>query len=118
MVTHVAVELGRPAWLHVEASLRECWVRRDCLRASATRPDWTPLPTWHALAVEAVSVPPEYRHQGECRAFLKYLTGLAQYDLIVVEGVGNPLLAAALRRWGWQEDAGVHDFYWRVKHAA
>ena len=37
------------------------------------------------------------------------------YELVIAESVGNPILAAALSRWGWECDGGVMDFYWTVK---
>lgn len=36
-----------------------------------------------------------------------------RFDLVIVEGVGNPILAEALLRWGWDCDPVVMDFYKR-----
>jgi len=93
------------------ATLRECWVLRDNLRASCEVADWTEQATWHAIVLESVQVPEQHRRQGHCRRLIESLTHDDRFELVIVEGVGNLLLAGALMRWGWQFDPTVMDFY-------
>jgi hypothetical protein len=99
--------------LHLSASLRECWVQADNFRISFSSPTWSDKPTIHSIAVESVQVDVAHRNQGIFSAFIKRLCADQRYDMVIVEGVGNPLLAQALQRWGWAFDDGVMDFYWR-----
>lgn len=98
----------------VYAELRECWMLAENRRVSCAAPNWTDQPTIHALVVEVIKVDEELRGRGLCRQFLESLCEDDRFDLIVVECVGNPILADALRRWGWEEDEGVSDFYWEM----
>ncbi len=101
----------RIQFLHLTAYVRECWVLASNRRQSAEWPDWTTEPTLHTLVIETVEVEEEFRRQGEFRAFVEMLLADPRFDMVAVEGVGNPALAAALRRWGWECDEGVMDFY-------
>ena len=65
----------------------------------------------HSIVVETIRVDLEHRRQGLCKAFLQALCADPRFDMVVVEGVQNPVLADALRRWGWEWDPGVMDFY-------
>lgn len=96
---------------HLHARLRECWVLASNRRLSATSPLWTAEPTIHALAVETIRVDREHRRQGLCSAFLDELCRDPKFDMVIVEGVGNPILANALIGWGWDYDPVVMDFY-------
>lgn len=102
-------------FLHLTATVRECWVLKSNKRLSGTKPDWTTEPTIHALAVESIEVEEAYRRQGECRAFLNHLLDTGKYDMVIVEAVGNQHLAEALLRWGWDCAPGVMDFYRRTE---
>lgn len=94
------------------AHLRECFVRRDDLRRSTTNPGlWPADVTLKALVVEVIAVRPEHARKGHCRRFLMELTTLPGRDLVVVEGVANPILRDALVRWGWHHDPHVQDYY-------
>lgn len=97
----------------LSATLRECWVRADNLRQSCQRPNWTTAPTLHALVLAAIYVPEPLRRLGLCRLFIDALVADSRFEMVIVEGVGNSNLAAALLRWGWNYDPGVSDFYWR-----
>lgn len=92
------------------ARLRTCWIRKDNLRLSSLHP-WS-SPCWRAVVVESVHVAEQTRRQGVFKRFLAELCQTPDIDLFVVEGVANPLLAAALLRWGWDVDPGVMDFYY------
>ncbi len=96
---------------HLTATVRECWVLAANLRRSATTPNWTAEPTIHAVVIETVEVEPEFRRQGEFRAFLAHVCADPRFDLVIVEGVLNVQLAHALTRWGWECDRVVMDFY-------
>lgn len=98
---------------HLSATLRECWVLADNLRISFPTPMASDKPTIHSIVVEAVEVDAAYRNRGNFSAFIKRLRADQRYDMVIVEGVGNPLLVQALQRWGWPFDEGVMDFYWR-----
>ncbi len=93
------------------ARVRECWIDRANLRLSADHPTWTERPTWSALAIESIAVEEAHRRQGHCRRFLAEVCADPRFEMVVVEGVGNEVLAAALLRWGWRFDPGVMDFY-------
>jgi hypothetical protein len=99
---------------HVTANLCECWVLASNLRHSADSPGaWVDEKTIHAIVVETIDVERAFRRQGECRAFLNQLCADDGFDMVIVEGVQNPILAEALIRWGWECDPGVMDFYHR-----
>jgi GNAT superfamily N-acetyltransferase len=115
-------ERGRLTYFgHLHATVRTCWVLASDLRRSAMRRDWTDEPTLYALVIEHVAVDEDHRRQGLCRAFLGAAIGPVAdfhgYDLVIVEGVQNPHLYAALERWGWECDPQVKDFYRRRGHA-
>lgn len=97
----------------VTANIRECWVAAHNLRMSAQVPDWTHTPVLRAVVIETVEVPAERRRQGVCRRLIEAACADERFDIVIVEGVGNPELAQALLRWGWDFDPGVMDFYWR-----
>lgn len=98
---------------HLHATVRECWVLASNRRLSAQRSDWTTEPTLHAGVIESICVDESHRRQGLCRAFLASAIADTRYDLHIVEGVGNPVLASALDRWGWECDRLTMDFYWK-----
>lgn len=99
--------------------LRECWIKASNLHESAAKPGWTPEPTLHALAVEYVFVPQVLRRKGLCRSFLSMLADRQdEFELVVVEGVSNPDLFAALQRWGWPHDPKTKDFYYAKSEEA
>lgn len=100
------------------AEYRECWIKTDTLRQSAETPDWTTEPTLHALVLEAIAVRAVDRQKGHARNFIAALTREDRFELIVVEMVGNPILQAALTRWGWKCNPLVMDFYWPKSEAA
>lgn len=97
----------------IHATIRECWILARNRRLSGSSPDWTDEPTIHAIVVETIDVSPEHRRRGYCRDFIKRLCDEERFDMVVVEGVINPYLQAALTRWGWECDRDVMDFYWR-----
>lgn len=101
----------------MNVSLRECWILASNLRLSAQSPDWTIEPTIHAIVIETVRVPESERRQGKFKAFVKSLCDDTRFEMVVVEGVQNPILANALTRWGWQCDWATMDFYWRRAEA-
>jgi Acetyltransferase (GNAT) family len=99
----------------LSARISEAWVRKDNKRLSGFSPDWTDKPTYHALIIESIIVDPPHRDEGICRAFLRWVIDhMDDFDceLVICEGVGNEVLAAALERWGWDFDPAVSDFYW------
>jgi len=101
----------------LSATLYEAWVLASNRRNSGCYPEWTNEPTIHSLIVESVKVAEEHRKEGRCKRFLSELCGRTDFDLVVVEGVQNAILAEALLRWGWDCDPGVSDFFWeRGKH--
>lgn len=72
----------------------------------------------HALVLEGIVVAENFRRQGWCRAFIKGMRDAVEnkrYDLAIVEGVQNQILADALTRWSWQCDPQIMDFYWHKK---
>jgi|SRR5580700_29421 hypothetical protein len=95
------------------ATIRECWVDAEHLRLSAERPNWTMRPTIHAIVVETVKVEDASQRQGHFTRFLDMVCADERFDMVVVEGVGNKMLAAWLMRQGWEYDSGVMDFYRR-----
>jgi GNAT superfamily N-acetyltransferase len=95
------------------AFLRECWVQADNLRLSAEYPGWTDAPTLHAVVVQSVVVEDGHRRQGHFRRFIEALCADQRFEMVVVEGVQNPVLGEALLRWNWDCDPGVMDFYRR-----
>jgi hypothetical protein len=95
---------GLTAWLS------ERWLDRADKRRSYYAPP-SDVETVHVLVVEAIKVEPAKRREGRCRRYLEALLGRTEFELIVVEGVGNTLLAEALLRWGWDHDPRVMDFY-------
>ncbi len=100
-------------------TLRECFVRWDDLRQSTVRPSlWPAGAALKALVVETLAVRPEHARKGHCRRFLMELTTLPGRDLVVVEGVVNPILRDALVRWGWHHDPHVQDYYRPLTDAA
>ncbi len=103
-------------YLHLTARIRECWIAADNLRVSGDYPEWTDRPTIYSIVVEYVEVEKPHRGHGECRAFLEQFKEDKRFDMVVVEGVQNPILADALLRWGWEVDRGVMDFYWRKEN--
>lgn len=96
---------------HVHARLRECYVLASNKRISSVWKDFTQEPTIHAIVVESISVDEGHRRQGVCRAFINNLVADERFEMVVVEGVANPILADALTRWGWECDPEVMDFY-------
>jgi hypothetical protein len=98
---------------HLTAVLRESWLLASNLRSSGDYPGWTGEATIHSIVVESVKVEEPFRRHGECKEFLENLCADPGYDMVVVEGVGNEHLAAALQRWGWEADLDVMDFYRR-----
>ncbi len=97
----------------LSATLRECWIDASNLRRSAERQDWTANPTIHAVVIETVRVEQAHQRQGHFKRFLAAVCADPRFDMVVVEGVQNPVLAEALLRWGWECDPGVMDFYRR-----
>lgn len=97
----------------IKVKLRECWILASDRRMSAQTPGWTTQPTIHAIVVEWVWVHEKHRQQGHLKRFLAELCADARFDMVVVEMVQNPILAAALTRWGWESDLGVKDFFKR-----
>jgi len=95
----------------VHCRLRECWVLARNRRISSEDKDWTTEPTIHVLVVESIEVEEPHRRQGRCKEAISGLLRNTNYELIVVEAVQNPILAAALRRWGWDNDEETMDFY-------
>lgn len=97
----------------VHATCGECWVLASNCRVSATRPGWTSEPTLHAFVIETIKVDEPHRRQGYCRRFIESVCekAVGAYELVIVEAVGNPILAEALMRWGWSHDPSVMDFY-------
>ncbi len=93
------------------ARVRECWIDRANLRLSADHPTWTDQPTIHALVIQSIAVEEAHRQQGHCRRFLAEVCADPRFEMVVMEGVGNEVLAAALLRWDWTCDPGVMDFY-------
>lgn len=98
--------------------LRECYIDATDLKKSSTQKGWTKNPTVYALVVEYVFVPEPLRRKGLCRTFLLSLLDRTQYDMIVVEGVQNEHLAAALERYQFSHDASVKDYYYGVTETA
>lgn len=96
---------------HLTASMRECWVLASNKRLSAEVRNWTSEPALHALVIESITVDEDHRRQGLCRDFIAQVVADQRFELVVVEGVQNPHLAAALERWGWELDDEVMDFY-------
>lgn len=90
--------------------LRECWLNADNRRQSCGRPGVFAREV-HAVVVETIRVDKAHQRQGLCRAYLNTLCADPRFELVVVEGVRNPHLAAALMRWGWDCDPVVMDFY-------
>lgn len=100
----------------IRVSLRECWYDAADLRSSTTHPEkWAGKPIIHAITVETILVEPEHRRQGHARRFLEELCRDERFEMVVVEGVGNPILAAALMRWGWNHDPKIMDFFKHVE---
>lgn len=95
------------------AYVRACYVPAHNFRISSVYPGWMDVPLLRAVVFEVIDVEPKFRRQGVCKRVLAAACDDPRYDLVVVEGVGNPILAAALIRWGWDWDAAVTDFYWR-----
>jgi hypothetical protein len=93
------------------ARIRECWVDAQNRRLSGTDPAWTTRPTIHSIVIETVNVEPSQRQQGHFRRFLAMVCADPRFDMVVVEGVGNPHLAEFLLHEGWECDVGVMDFY-------
>ena len=98
--------------------MRECRVRADDLRLSTQTPHWSNFPLLTAIVVESIAVPEQSRREGHCKQFIAILCDHPKYDLVVVEGVQNPILRDALIRWGWWHDPVVMDFYWPRTEAA
>lgn len=107
--------LSKIASAGIRVNLRECWVNADDLRKSCDQ-----LGTWsnefHTLVLESIAVAVPFRKLGFCKTVVEIMrtaveTGL--YDLAIVEGVQNPILADALTRWGWKYDSQIMDFYWQ-----
>ena len=97
----------------LRANVRECWVRADNLRLSGADPSWTDKPTLHAVVIETVAVEEAQRRQGWFKRFLAEVLADNRFELVIVEGVQNPHLAAYLLREGWEFDREVMDFYRR-----
>lgn len=97
----------------VMAVLRECWVLESNLRMSCTDRNWTDKPTIYSIVIASIKVDEPFRRQGLCKRFIQELAADLRFDLVIVEGVGNPILAEALLRWGWDCDPVVMDFYKR-----
>lgn len=99
------------------ATLRECWVLAENLRASATERcgQFATKSVLPALVLETIRVHEPHQRQGHCRRFIEEICGRPGFEIFIVEAVGNKDLAAALMRWGWDFDAGVMDFYRRTE---
>lgn len=98
------------------ASMRECWVLTTNRRLSAETPGWTSEPTLHALVIESVRVEEAQRCQGQEARPVALACADERFDLVIVEGVQNPILAESLLRHGWECDPVVSDYY-RLKQA-
>lgn len=96
---------------------RQCKALADDLRKSAFAWVKDLGPTVDAYVVQTISVPSYNRRRGHCRAYIESLTQATGSDLIIVEGVGNHILADALTRWGWASDGYINDFYWPLTDA-
>ncbi len=96
---------------HLRATVCECWMLASNRKVCGFEPDWTEEPTIHALLIETINVEEEFRNQGECRAFLNSILADNSFEMIVISGVSNRILADALCRWGWESDDMVMDFY-------
>jgi len=106
-------------YLHV--MYRMCYVLDSNRRKSYPTAASAPGPTTYSLVIESVTVDPETeQNKGHFKSFINELIRnhldpnlhKSELGMIVVEGVGNEILADALRRWGWEEDSGISDFYW------
>lgn len=93
------------------ALVRECWVLKSNRRVSAEIPNWTNQPLVHSIVVESVNVEEAHRRQGHLKRFLDEVCADPRFDMVIVEGVQNPILAEALLRWGWDCNVEVMDFY-------
>lgn len=94
------------------AVLRECWIDPFNLRISCER-EGTIINGIHSVIIESVKVEEAHRNQGHFKRFLAVVCADPRFDMVVVEGVQNPILAEALARWGWECNVGVSDFYRR-----
>ncbi len=90
--------------------LRECWVLASNLRVSRQDGPWAE-PCYKAVVVEYVVVDKRARRQGVFTRLINTLCTDPRYELVIVEGVQNPILAEALLRRGWRHDLEVMDFY-------
>ena len=107
---------------YLRVMYRMCYVLDSNRRKSYPTAALAPGPTTYSLVIESVTVDPETeQNKGHFKSFINELiknhlepdTHKSGLEMIVIEGVGNEILAAALRRWGWEEDPGVSDFYYR-----
>ena len=95
----------------ITARIRECWVWAENRRVSFSASGLTLKPTIHSLVIEYIGVDESERRQGIARRFIEQACNDARFEMVIVEGVQNPILAEALIRWGWDYDPGVMDFY-------
>lgn len=93
------------------AIVRECWLLASNRRVSCEQEDYFKEPTIHAIVVESVNVEIPHQRQGYWTRFINQLCADERFDMVVVEGVGNPILAEYLKIRGWECDARVMDFY-------
>ncbi len=108
------MRVHRVQWGPLTALLRECWVDAANYRLSGTSPDWTDgvdRPTIHTIVIETVSVDESHRRQGHFKRFLSEVWEDKRFEMVIVEGVQNPVLADYLMRNGWNCDPGVMDFH-------
>lgn len=98
-----------PLGLH--AKVKECWAPVDDFKSMypAPQPDRDML---HCISLESIAVEPLFQRLGMCREFIESLCNLPEYEMVIVEGVQNAVLARALERWGWRVDRSIMDFYW------
>ncbi len=109
----------------ITTRFHEAWVPADDLRryCPVVPPGdppaaWAGHPLLKALLVESVYVAPDFRRRGHLTRFLAWAAADPRYDLVIVQGVANKHLRAALKRWGWAHDPGVQDYYLPATAAA
>jgi len=103
--------------LTVTVTFREAWVSAKNVHLASTFDGWHPGGgRLRALIVSGISVHRDMQRKGMCKRFLGWLTRDPRYSLVIVEMVQNPILAAALTRWGWVHDPKIMDFYFARTH--
>ena len=93
------------------ATVRDCWIDASNRRLSADRPNWNNRPAIYSIVIETVIVEEAHRRQGHFSRFLATVLADTRFDMVVVEGVGNKILAEWLMRHEWDCDPEVMDFY-------